>query len=743
MSKYFPIRPIYLAFLLVLLAYFIYSGYCLVGVLLAFTLCQLWRHYNLKKVGQVLLVLLSFGLAFWTYQYRVNQAYKSAPSQVQELEMIPDTISTNGDQLSFRAKSQGRTYQVFYRLKSPEEKRFYQNVKDKLDLQVSAKVTQPQALRNFHGFNYRAYLKHEGIYRLVTVDKIQGWIPAKRLTFFDRLHVLRRRALVTCQQKFPSPMNHYMTGLLFGYLDKDFDQMGDIYTSLGIIHLFALSGMQVDFFIGLYRKFLLRLGLRRDWVDILQVPFSVFYAGMTGYAPSVLRSLLQSFWGNLELKRLDNLAFSIFCMFLLRPNFLLTTGGLLSFAYAFILAVLDFQNLSRVKAGLAQGASLSLGAFPLLAYLFGVFQPLSLVLTLAFSLVFDYLMLPFLTLAFIVSPLIRLTWVNPLFSLLEQIVIWTHDIVGRPPVTGSPSLAILTLMLILLAFLHDYWQVKKIRPWLILLFVLLACLVKHPLTNEVTMIDVGQGDSIFLRDSWGKTILIDTGGRVTFGQKEAWQKSNLDSNADKTVIPYLKSRGVGKIDQLVLTHTDTDHIGDLEAVAKNFQIGQVLVSKGSLTRPVFVKRLKALKLKVRTVQAGDDLTIMGSRLHVLYPKSLGKGDNNDSLVLYGNLLNKTFLFTGDQEKEGEEDLMKIYPNLHVQILKAGHHGSKGSSTPDFLKQISPEVALISAGQNNRYGHPNKETLERFKKQKMRVYRTDQQGAISYRGFWDWHLETVR
>ena len=105
MSKYFPIRPIYLAFLLVLLAYFIYSGYCLVGVLLAFTLCQLWRHYNLKKVGQVLLVLLSFGLAFWTYQYRVNQAYKSAPSQVQELEMIPDTISTNGDQLSFRAKS--------------------------------------------------------------------------------------------------------------------------------------------------------------------------------------------------------------------------------------------------------------------------------------------------------------------------------------------------------------------------------------------------------------------------------------------------------------------------------------------------------------------------------------------------------------------------------------------------------------------------------------------------------------
>ncbi|EHI74881.1 competence protein ComEC [Streptococcus criceti] len=743
MTKYAPIKPIYLAFLLVLLTYFIYSYYWLVGVILTFTLFQLWRHHGLKIGIQVSLILLVFGLVFSAYQAKGNDDDRSTPSQLQELRMIPDTISVNGDQLSFRARSQGRTYQVFYRLKTPEEKQFYQNVTVELDVMVSAKLIRAQPQRNFHGFNYRVYLKHERIYRLVAIDKIKSLEPAKRLSLLDRLHILRRQALVNCQQNFPSPMNHYMTGLLFGYLGKDFSEMRDIYTGLGIIHLFALSGMQVDFFIGFYRKFLLRLGVRRDWVDILQVPFSIFYAGMTGYAPSVLRSLLQSFWRNLGLQRLDNLAFSVFSMFLLRPNFLLTTGGLLSFVYAFILAVVDFKGLSRRTAALAKGVSLALGAFPILAYLFGVFQPLSIVLTFIFSLIFDYLILPFLSLAFLLTPLLKLTWANPVFILLEKTVVWTHNFIGRSPVCGSPSLAILLTMLVLLAFLYDYWMHKKIRCLLIVLFLILVCLVKHPLTNEVTVLDIGQGDSIFLRDSWGKTILIDTGGRVTFGQEEAWQKGNEDSNADRTVVPYLKSRGVGKIDQLVLTHTDTDHIGDLETVARHFKIGEVLVSRGSLTRPSFVRRLKTLKVKVRTVEAGDNLAIMGSWLHVLYPKTIGDGGNNDSLVLYGHLLNKNFLFTGDLEKEGEEDLLRTYPDLRVDILKAGHHGSKGSSSPDFLMGIKPETALISAGKNNRYGHPNKETLERFRAQNMAVYRTDQVGAISYRGLWEWHLETVR
>lgn len=191
------------------------------------------------------------------------------------------------------------------------------------------------------------------------------------------------------------------------------------------------------------------------------------------------------------------------------------------------------------------------------------------------------------------------------------------------------------------------------------------------------------------------------------------------------------------------THTDTDHMGDMEVVAKHFAIGEVLVSQGSLTNNSFVNRLKAMNVHVRSVLAGEELPIMNSSLQVLYPLSQGDGKNNDSLVLYGNLLGTRFLFTGDLEKEGEEVLLEHYPQLAVDVLKAGHHGSKGSSSMSFLETIKPKLTLISAGQNNRYHHPHQGTLERLAKVNSQFLRTDQHGAIRFIGWQTWRLETVR
>ena len=135
--------------------------------------------------------------------------------------------------------------------------------------------------------------------------------------------------------------------------------------------------------------------------------------------------------------------------------------------------------------------------------------------------------------------------------------------------------------------------------------------------------------------------------------------------------------------------------------------------------------------------------MMGSNLQVLYPNKIGDGGNNDSLVLYGKLLGTSFLFTGDLEKEGEEELMTSYPNLKVRVLKAGHHGSKDSSSEAFLDQLKPSLAPVSAGENNRYKHPNDETLERFKERHIKVLRTDQDGAIRFKGWFQLSSETVR
>lgn len=191
------------------------------------------------------------------------------------------------------------------------------------------------------------------------------------------------------------------------------------------------------------------------------------------------------------------------------------------------------------------------------------------------------------------------------------------------------------------------------------------------------------------------------------------------------------------------THTDTDHIGDLEEVVKRFKIKEICVSQGALTKNSFVKRLQELKRPVRPLKAGDKLPIMGKHLQVLYPQKVGDGGNNDSIVLYGKLLGTSFLFTGDLEKEGEKELIDSYPNLKVSVLKAGHHGSKGSSSEMFLNQIQPSIALISAGEHNRYKHPNEETLERFKDRNIKVLRTDQDGAIRFKGWFKLSSETVR
>ncbi len=743
MIKHFPVKPIQLAFLLILLYYFCFSKGigCLMFLLLA--LLFLWQQYGWKAWYQVSLCLAFFAIFFLTKANQTEQAYQAAPTQLAKIQMVPDTISVNGDLLSFRGKEAGQTYQVFYILKSEKEQEFFKNLNQTMLLSGQVDLEEATPQRNFGGFDYRTYLKHEGIYRIANLSSITEIRQQSSLSFFERLHELRRQAIVSIQRNFPAPMQHYMTGLLFGYLDKSFDEMSDVYTSLGIIHLFALSGMQVGFFVALFRFIILRLGLRRDYVDILQIPFSLVYAGLTGFSVSVIRSLIQSVFANLGIKKLDNLAFTLMTLFILMPNFLLTTGGILSFTYAFILSFIDFDKLSHYQKILTECFAISLGSLPVLLYFFSVFQPLSLLLTAIFSLAFDTLILPVLTFVFLLSPLVKITALNPFFVFLETIIKFSKSLIGTPLVFGRPSLGILLLLLLIIGLLYDCYRHKKVAIFLFSIIALLFFQIKHPLENEVTVVDIGQGDSILVRDVKGQTLLIDVGGKVRFSEKKSWQKRLADSNAERTLIPYLKSRGIGKIDQLVLTHTDTDHMGDMLEVAKELKIGQVLVSPGSLTKPDFVVKLRQMKTPVHAVSAGDNLPIMGSHLQVLYPNAVGDGGNNDSVVLYGNLLGKNFLFTGDLEEEGEEQMMATYPNLPVDVLKAGHHGSKGSSSPEFLDHISPQMALISAGQNNRYKHPHQETLDRFQNQNMTIYRTDQQGAIRFRGLNHWKIETVR
>ncbi|HEL2143546.1 TPA: DNA internalization-related competence protein ComEC/Rec2 [Streptococcus suis] len=737
-----PCQPVHLAVLAVAAYFAVHSFSLLTMCLLSLVLAVFGVRQGKTVFLKTLPLLTLCGLFFGCQKVQWERAAQSAPEQVTTVQVIPDTIDINGDSLSFRGRADGQNYQVFYKLTSQEEQTYFQNLADLVQLEVEAEVSLPAGQRNFKGFDYQAYLKTQGIYRTVKLTAIKKIVPVQSWNVFDWLSTWRRQALVYVKINFPAPMSHYMTGLLFGELDSDFDQMSDLYSSLGIIHLFALSGMQVGFFIDKFRWILLRLGLTKETVDKLQIPFSLVYAGLTGFSVSVVRSLVQKILGNLGLRKLDNFAVTVFICLLILPRFLLTAGGVLTFTYAFLLTVFDFEDLGQVKKAAVESLSISLGILPVLMTYFYAFQPLSILLTFVFSFVFDVLLLPGLSVIFLLSPVVKMTWVNGFFIFMEKIIVWVADLGLRPWILGKPSELVLLLLLVSLFLLYDFHRRKKWLLGLSLVLALLFFITKHPLENEVTVLDIGQGDSIFLRDMRGRTVLIDVGGRVDFAAKEAWQERSRQANAERTLIPYLHSRGVDRIDSLVLTHTDTDHVGDVLEVAKQVQIGRIVVSPGSLTVPEFVATLKKINVPVHVVKVGDRLPIFDSYLEVLYPDGTGDGGNNDSIVLYGRLLETNFLFTGDLE-QGELDLIETYPNLPVDVLKAGLHGSKGSSYPEFLDHIGAKIALVSAGENNRYKHPHQETLERFDSRNIQVYRTDQQGAIRFRGWKEWKIETVR
>lgn len=596
--------------------------------------------------------------------------------------MIPDTIQVNGDLLSFQGKERGQNYQVYETLKSKKEQKFYQNLSQNCQLSFTGNLQIPEKQRNFNGFDNQKYLASQNIYRQITIDKINKIVLNDT---FD-LHVLRRKAIVWSQTHFPKPMNDYMTGLLFGFLSKDFNQMGDIYSSLGIIHLFALSGMQVNFFIDWFRRIILRLGITREKLNIWQIPFSIFYAFMTGFSVSVLRALFQK---NIRLNPLDNLAVTTFLLMIVSPKFLLTTGGQLTLFYAFVISMINhkFSELKGIRKLLTESSVISLSVLPLLL---GTFL-LSLI-----GYNFN---------------------INHIFQILEWLI---HEVdlpLHYPLVLGNPRPIELLILFFLIGLLIDNLFKKRRQIIFAGLIVCSFFICKNPIYPSITAVDIGQGDSIFLQDKFNKeTILIDTGGRLALPQ-ESWQKPQSQTNAEKTLIPYLESVGVSQIDQLILTHTDADHVGDFLNLADKIKIKEIWVSPGELTNNHFVEKLKKANIAIHISKVGDKIPIFDSALQVLSNGYTGKGDNNDSIVTYGNFYHTKFLFTGDLEQEGEKELLKNYPKLKVDVLKVGHHGSKTSSNSDFIKEINPKLALISVGEKNRYGHPNQETLETLKKTK--------------------------
>ena len=258
-------------------------------------------------------------------------------------------------------------------------------------------------------------------------------------------------------------------------------------------------------------------------------------------------------------------------------------------------------------------------------------------------------------------------------------------------------------------------HIKKI--FICLLIVILLTNIFKINSNNLTIhfIDVGQGDSTLIITPTNKKILVDSGGSKL--------KEEYDVG-ENTLVPYLLNRGIKKLDYIIITHFDADHCNGFIAVLDKIKVGKVLISKQAEITNEYKNLINIAKQKnvpVQIVKKGDKISFdKFVYINILYPtENLKFGDiNNNSIVFklkYGNF---SALFTGDIEKEAEYDILNLYKNTNIlnsTILKAGHHGSKTSSTQELVEAVKPKYVLIGVGKNNTFGHPSEEVIERFEK----------------------------
>jgi competence protein ComEC len=315
-----------------------------------------------------------------------------------------------------------------------------------------------------------------------------------------------------------------------------------------------------------------------------------------------------------------------------------------------------------------------------------------------------------------------------------------------PEYTGSAAVlyVVYYFPLLLLLFALSHWLplalLKERRcklhrfvlPMSILQVLLIAVLVLHPFSSghadaslRVDFLDVGQGDSALITMPDGTTLLVDGGGNTTEGARRI---------GETVVSEYLWWRGLSEVDYVLATHADTDHIDGLNDVLKNFTIRSALIARKPTNDPEFSKfsqTLTATNTPAEVIQAGDVIHFGAVEVSVLWPPAAGElSTNNDSIVLRLKFGEHSFLLTGDIEKLAERALVESHQDLNADVVKVPHHGSKTSSTDDFVRAIKPSLAIVPVGRHSMFGHPHDEVVQRWQANGATVLTTGECGTIT-------------
>ena len=588
-------------------------------------------------------------------------------------------------------------------------------------IKLFGKLKLPSNNSIFNGFNYREYLKYERINYIFDIDEIIKISNNKSIMY------KLKNSIINIINK--SPNKDYLHTFLLGnnkYIDKE---VMESYRINGISHLFSISGMHISLLSMIILKLLKNYKFKKEVVIL----FLLIYMTLTDFLPSILRSgiffiliyLNKKF--NLNISMFKLMIILLFICVLIDPYIVYKIGFQYSYTISFYLITFN-QLINKSKNKLYKLFIVSFISFivsvPIAINNFSQINVLSIFLNIFFVPIVSS----------IIFPLSLITFLFPFFNNLFTILINIFELLS---ITFSKidnfifiMSKISTLFIIIYYIIISitlYFLSKNKYKYIVSLMFIFVIHYNITIFNkglEITYIDVGQGDSIFIKFPNDKSnILIDTGGKVTYG--------NLKNNysVGKNIVDYLKSMGIRKLDYLIITHGDFDHMGDSLYLIDKFKVENVIFNCGEFN--VLEKELiKVLdEKKIKYYSCIKELNIDNNKLYFLQTKKYDN-ENDNSNVIYTELNGYKFMFMGDAGVEKEKDILEKYNLSNIDVLKVGHHGSKTSSSKEYIDEIKPKYAIISVGKNNRYGHPNKEVLNNLDNSK--IYRTDQDGSIMFK-----------
>lgn len=711
-----------------------------------------YLYYN-ERLGKLhVLLSLAFFLFFYMYIPEINNVtIADFPKETIHLSgKITGPINASSKKADFKFEDTSNT--SFLIIYFPDEKEQnsindYPAIKYGAACTIKGDVEVPEKSRNPGQFDYQTYLLTKGISYQVIVESLDD-ISCTGTSLLNRIFTIKDNLQTHIKENVSTETAAWLNALVLGddtHLDED---IVELFQRWSLSHILAISGLHVGLVVAFVYFFLIRLNLatkeKAEWLMILFLPV---YAVIAGGEPSVWRAatmvLLFIVIRKMKLKfNVTDVLSVVFLLLILFDKYIVYHIGFqLSFMVTFGL-LLSRELISKTDSSILKILHISFVAqlmiLPLQLAYFYTFQPLSIILNVLAVPYFSLFVIPFMFLILILSPFpIIVNVLDPLFVLIHQLALHIIQVidmsVNHPFIIGPlPVVSAVLFYVLYYKFMNRLQKENSVQAFLYGLGIaaLVISMAIRPYFSpegRVTMLDIGQGDAIVIELPYREgVIFIDAGSQFSFENKQP-----SDGVYKQIIRPYLHSRGIGHVDHLFLTHEDIDHTGSAAALVKEFNVGKITLSSfyavSEELSTVLVNNGTELQRVVR-----NDRVIIGTQIfHVVAPYKNKLSANENSLVLFTNLGGNNWLFTGDIGKSEEKELIRIFPDLSVDILKIAHHGSNTSTDELFINQIKPFYGLISVGKNNMFGHPAPEVTGTLEEEEVQILRTDVNGAIQF------------